>query len=68
MIARLCRQLVYLPLKDPYGVLIRVINNSSDDYASFLGQGGVVLLFKILEEGMDFLLTIGVRSQFVEEV
>ena len=64
----MCHQLVYPPLKDPYGVFIRVVNNSSDDYASFLGQGGVTLLFKILEEGMDFRLTIGVRAQFVEEV
>ena len=68
MIARLCRELVYPPLKGPYGVFIRVVNNSSDDYVSFLGQGGVALLFKILEEGMDFRLTIGVRAQFVEEV
>ena len=67
MIARLCRQLVYPRLKGPYGVFIRVVNNSSDCYASFLGQGGVALLFKILEEGMDFRLTIGVRAQFVEE-
>ena len=67
MITRLCHQLVYPPLKGPYGVFIRDVNNSSDDYASFLGQGGVVLLFKILE-GVDFLLTIGVRAQFVEEV
>ena len=52
--------MVYPPLKGPYGVHIRVINNSSDDYASLPGQGGVALLLKILEEGMDFLLTIGV--------
>jgi hypothetical protein len=45
-----------------------VVNNSSDGYTSFLGQGGVALLFKILEEGVNFLLTIGVRAQFVEEV
>ncbi len=59
MIARLCRQLVYPPLKDPYDVLTRVINNSSDDYVSFPDQVGVASLFKILEEGMDFRLTIG---------
>jgi hypothetical protein len=63
-----CHQLVYPPLKDPYGVFIRAVYNSSDDYESFLGQGRVTLLFKILEEGMDFRRTIGFQSQFVEEV
>ena len=68
MVARLCRQLVYPPVKGPDGVFIRVVNNSSDGYTSFLGQGDVTLLFKILEEGVNFRLTIGVRAQFVEEV
>jgi hypothetical protein len=59
---------VYPPVKGPDGVFIRVVNNSSDGYTSFLGQGDVTLLFKILEEGVNFRLTIGVRAQFVEEV
>ena len=49
MIVRLLRQLMYPLLKDPCGDLIRVSNNSSDDYVSFPGQGSVTLLFGLLE-------------------
>ena len=43
-------------------IYCHVINNSSDDCVSFPGQGGVTLLLKILEEGMDFHLTIGISD------
>jgi hypothetical protein len=33
-------------------------DSDTDDYTSLLGQGGVTLLFKILEEGVNFRLTI----------